>query len=76
MTYSEKNQYISYIHLEHELRAIARGGTSLYLEGRKSNAKEIAAACVFNEETDYMRDYVWSESGQLAQLKFDAVNNK
>lgn len=75
MTYSEKNRYISFMMLESELKNIADKGASLYLEGRKSDAKEIAAACVFNEETDYMRDYVWSESGQLAQLKFDAVNN-
>ncbi|MCQ2512378.1 MAG: hypothetical protein MJ092_03215 [Lachnospiraceae bacterium] len=75
MTYSEKNRYIAYMTLEHELKKIARNGASLYLEGRKSDAKEIAAACVFNEETSYMRDYVWNESGQLTQLKFDAVNN-
>ncbi|MCQ2531007.1 MAG: hypothetical protein MJ086_07100 [Lachnospiraceae bacterium] len=75
MTYSEKNRYIAYMALEHELKKIAKKGASLYLEGRKSDAKEIAAACIFNEETNYMRDYVWSESGRLAQLKFDAVNN-
>ncbi len=75
MTYSEKNRYISYMLLEHELKAIAGKGASLYLEGKKSDAKEIAAACIFNEETNYMRDYVWSESGQLTELKFDIVNN-
>ena len=61
MTELEKERYISYMTLKDELTAFSGHGAELYLDGRRSDAGKIAAACVFQEDTDYMRDYVRDE---------------
>ena len=59
MTELEKERYISYMTLKDELTAFSG----------------IAAACVFQEDTDYMRDYVRDASGRLVKVNFDRVRN-
>lgn len=76
MTVSEKKQYVSYIKLKDELDGYMQDGTQLLLNGKKSDAGEIASECVFNEGSDYMRDYITDESGQLVELNFNCVKSK
>ena len=75
MTELEKERYISYLTLKDELTAFSGHGAELYLDGRRSDAGKIAAACVFQEDTDYMRDYVRDASGRLVKVNFDRVRN-
>lgn len=75
MTKSEKTMYISYMTLKDELKSYIGQGTDLKLDGHLSDASEIAAACVFNEETSYMRDYVRDPDGRLLSINFDKVKN-
>ena len=76
MTELEKERYISYMTLKDELTGFTGRGAELYLEGLRSDADKIAAACVFQEEADYMRDYVRDASGQLVKINFDRVRNR
>ena len=75
MTESEKIRYIAYLSLKGELDHIQKQGANLYLDGSKTNADFIARACVFNESSSYMRDYVTDRSGRLNKLSFDQVEN-
>lgn len=76
MTDEEKRRYIAYLSLRGELDGVEGRGTSLYLDGKRANADYIASVCVFNEETDYMRDYVTGKNGHLDRLYFDKVHNR
>lgn len=75
MTEFEKNQYISYMQMQEELRDYEGQGASLYMNGKKIPAGEIARVCVFEEESSYMRDYVRDGSGRLVKVTFDKVKN-
>ena len=75
MTELEKERYISYMTLKDELSDFLGMGAELYLDGKRSDAGQIAAACVFNEESSYMRDYVRDGSGKLVKIRFDSVKN-
>lgn len=76
MTEEDKRRYISYLSLRRELDLVEESGTSLYLDGKRANADLIAGICVFNDGTDYMRDYVTDQTGNLSRLHFDRVRNK
>ena len=75
MTDQDKMQYIQYMQLKDELDNVAYGGVELKLDGNYANAHSIASVCVFREDSDYMRDYIRDDSGRLAQLNFDRINN-
>ncbi|MBR5931798.1 MAG: hypothetical protein IKZ95_07220 [Lachnospiraceae bacterium] len=62
--------------LKDELTDYLGQGAELYLDGRRSDAGRIAAACVFNEDSAYMRDYVRDGSGRLLKINFDSVKNR
>lgn len=76
MTEDDKRRYIAYLSLRGELDNVAGHGTSLYLDGRRTDADYIASICVFNESSDYMRDYVTDKTGKLNRLSFDRVKNR
>ncbi len=59
--------------MKERLEKAAKGGTELYLDGRPVSADELAWACCVNEEAVYMPDYVLSQDGKLAQLRYDRV---
>lgn len=52
------NKLISFINLRDELIEHEANGMSLALEGKDASADEIAKACIFREESSYMRDYI------------------
>ena len=76
MTETEKQKYIAYLSLKGELDSLRKKGAGLYLNGQQTDSSYIAGICVFNESTDYMRDYVTDKSGSLSRLSFDRVHNK
>lgn len=57
-----------------ELQEIEQRGITLWLEGTQSNSSGITDAIFVNEETAYMRDYIYDE-GVLKELRFDKVCN-
>ena len=76
MTEQDKLQYIRYMQMRDELENEAYKGVDLLLDGRMTNAHSIAAACVFNEDSDYMRDYIRDSYGRISELSFDRINQK
>lgn len=50
-------------------------GIFLYIEERRSSSSEIYREC-FNEETIYMPDYIWDNSGRLKELRYHKISNK
>lgn len=72
----EKRKYIDYLSLKGELAGVEERGTSLYLDGKKTDADFIASMCVFNENSDYMRDYVTGKGGSLDAISFDRVRSE
>lgn len=76
MTENDKRRYIAYLSLRGELDTVAEKGTNLYLNGRETDPDRIAGTCVFNESSNYMRDYVTDRSGNLNSLSFDRVSNR
>lgn len=76
MTELEKERYISYMTLRDELAGFTGRGAELYLDGLRADAGKIAAACVFQEEANYMRDYVRDDTGRLVKVNFDSVRNR
>lgn len=57
-----------------ELHDIEKRGITLWLEGMPSTSLGITNAVFVNEETAYMRDYIYDE-GVLKELRFDRVSN-
>ena len=57
-----------------ELQSIESRGIILFLEGEESTSDGVAAALEVNEESSYMRDYVF-DKGVLTEVHFDKINN-
>lgn len=58
-----------------ELQNIQEQGISIYLEGEKTTPKNVTDLLCVQEETSYMRDYVY-DKGVLKELHFDKVKNR
>lgn len=59
-----------------ELEGFVQRGIKITLEGKISTPAIIARACIFQEECNYMRDYVMDEDGNLVEVGFHDVKNK
>lgn len=59
--------------LESILRTMERQGVGLYLNGRRSGARDIARRCRVCEKRIYMPDYVMDEEGRLTEIRYDEV---
>lgn len=57
-----------------ELQSIESRGITLFLEGARSCSDEVCEALEVNEESSYMRDYVFEE-GVLSELHFDKIKH-
>ena len=60
--------------VKHNLERAVQGGTSLYLEGKRSTPEDIVKCCV-NEDMSYMPDYVWNERGTLIEIRYDKIKS-
>lgn len=58
-----------------ELQSMEDRGITIWLEGSRSSPRDVAEAMSVNEESAYMRDYVFAE-GRLTQLRFDRVKEQ
>ena len=76
MTETDKIQYIRYMTMLDELENEAYKGVDLMLDGKQTNPHTIATACVFNEDSDYMRDYIRDSYGHISELNFDRIAQK
>ncbi len=55
-----------------ELTSLENRGITIWLEGYPSNSKTVTSQLCVNEESNYMRDYVFDE-GVLKEIHFDRV---
>lgn len=46
------------------------------LNGKKSDPKDIVQACILEEESSYMRDYIQDENNEVIGVGFDRVKEK
>lgn len=60
--------------LMRELRGYEKKGTHLYLDDRPSRAGEIVNACLFSENTDYMRDLISDEGEHITEIHFIRIS--
>ena len=66
----EKRQMIEYGHIHRELNNAEGAGIVLMLNGAWSGPSEIARACVFEEETEYLRRYIKGPDGETQSIDF------
>lgn len=62
--------------LKRELQVYREEGIALYLNGKPSSPKSIAMACTIAEGGGYMRDYTEDESGRIARVDFDFIEDR
>lgn len=58
--------------LEQRLREMSSKGVTLYVDNRVAGPRDIAAKTV-RENSPYMADYIFSDEGELVQLRFDRL---
>ena len=46
------------------------------LDGKESDPKSIAKACMIEEEASYMRDYIQNEKNEVIGIEFNRVKTK
>lgn len=69
----KKHIYFARKKLKAELEKMKKQGTELFLDGRLVRPEEAAVKAVC-EDSCYMADYVFGESGKIQQIRFDKVN--
>lgn len=59
-----------------ELQSIADQGIILFLDGNPSTPEFVTYTICANEDSDYMRDYIYDEEGgRIRELHFDKINS-
>lgn len=66
-------EYMERLYLE--LASLEDRGITIWLEGERSNPKDVASQLCVHEERTYMRDYIFDE-GVLTEVHFDKVNRE
>ena len=59
--------------LRRELHSYEEKGTHLYLDDKPSKADEIVNACIFAEDSDYMRDFVSDDNDHITEIHFNRI---
>lgn len=59
--------------LENILLTMEQDGVSLYLNGRRSRARDIAKRCRVCDKRVYMPDYVMDDKGRLTEVRYDEI---
>ncbi|MCF0143206.1 MAG: hypothetical protein HUJ75_07505 [Parasporobacterium sp.] len=73
MTDSEKLIFIEYLSLREELDSMQYKGAQLIMDGKVRSSHAIASECMFNEHSDYMRNYVIGPKGRLESVEFSLL---
>ncbi|MCI8326969.1 MAG: hypothetical protein HFI37_04245 [Lachnospiraceae bacterium] len=58
-----------------ELQTLEDCGVGIWIEGQVSNPENVMQTITVNEESDYMRDYIFKE-GVLQEIHFDKITNQ
>ncbi len=58
-----------------ELSAMEHRGITIWLEGYPSNSERVTSQLCVQEESSYMRDYIFNE-GVLQEIHFDKVKKE
>lgn len=56
-----------------ELSSLENRGVTIWLEGLPSNSMNVTSQLNIQEESQYMRDYIFEE-GRLKEIHFDKIN--
>ena len=59
-----------------ELKGIQGRGITIFLEGEKSTPETVTELLCIQEDSSYMRDYIYDKEGVLKELHFDKVQNR
>lgn len=62
-----------FVLIKNELELSSKEGVLLTLEGRVSTPEQIAKLCAFCEESNYMRDYIIDDYGNIVEIGFNEV---
>ena len=66
----------TYKNLFAELEQIEHSGVSINLNDHPASPMQIVTAHMVREESNYMRDYVWDEKGEVKKLIFTEIKKK
>lgn len=58
-----------------ELQTLEDRGVGIWMEGQVSSPKKVSEVLAVNEESIYMRDYIFQE-GVLKELHFDKITDR
>lgn len=56
-----------------ELESLEHMGITIWIDGVAGDAKKVAEELSLREESNYMRDYVLNDEGDLQELRFDKI---
>ena len=62
--------------LNKELKAYAKAGMKLWLNGKPSTPSDIMHQCMIREEEEYMRDFVSDDDDHIIGIGFDYIKKK
>lgn len=62
------------VSLKKELRCYEKAGTRLYLDGHRSRADAIVNACMFSEDSNYMRDFISDDAEHITEIHFIKIS--
>lgn len=65
-----------FVLIKSELESQLKMGIMLTVDGRESTPDQIAGLCAFREGSNYMRDYVLDENGNIVEIGFNDVHDK
>ncbi len=69
-----KSEAEEYQELFNELSHYEKKGVYMEMEGSPASPTQIVQAHMLREDTEYMRDYVLNENGDLKELYFYHIN--
>lgn len=58
-----------------ELKTLEERGVGIWMEGHVSDSKKVMEAMSVNEDSTYMRDYIFQE-GVLKEIRFDKITDR
>lgn len=65
----------AYRELFTELSEYERHGVPMSIDGESASPMQIAEAHMIKEDSDYMRDYIWDEDGNVEELCFHEIKS-
>ena len=63
----------TYRRLFAELEQMEHSGVSITLNDHPASPMQVVSAHMIQEESNYMRDYVWDEAGRMRKLMFHKI---